>query len=277
MPFVRVALQLVAISVISAVSVGVARAYGPTGHRIVGTIAQSYLCPRAQTAIDDLLQGESLADAGLWADRIRGDPDWRRAGPWHYVNVPDDAPIERASGGARGDVLQATTRFRAELADAYVPRQRRAEALRFLVHFVADIHQPLHVGRAEDRGGNEITVLLGGKRSNLHALWDAQALLKADRRTRDYRVADQARAIRALTEGEVAMLQRASMLEWARESQQLRPYVYHFTPSPGDGPFRPDVAYLNGAREITMLRLSQAGVRLAGVLNGLYCAGSEGP
>ena len=155
--------------------------------------------------------------------------------------------------------------------------QRRAEALRFLVHFVADVHQPLHVGRAADRGGNEIPVYLGGKRSNLHGLWDAQALLKADRRTRDYRVADQASAIRALTESDVAALQRAPVLEWARESQQLRPYVYHFTPASGDGPFRPDVAYLDGAREISMLRLSQAGVRLAGVLNGLYCASSATP
>jgi len=277
MPFVRVLLQLVAISVISAVYAGVAHAYGPTGHRIVGAIAQSYLCPRAQTAIDDLLQGESLADAGLWADRIRGDPGWRHADPWHYVNVADDAPIEQAGGGDRGDVLQAIARFRAELADATLSRRRRVEALRFLVHFVADVHQPLHVGRATDRGGNEITVLLGGERSNLHRLWDAQALLKADRRTRNYRVADQAGAIMALTEGDVAALQRSSELEWARESQQLRLYVYRFTPEAGDRPFRPDIAYLDGAREISMLRLSQAGVRLAGVLNGLYCPRSDAP
>jgi len=256
---------------------GFAHAYGTTGHRIVGTIARSYLCPRAQTAVDDLLQGESLADAGLWADRIRGDPKWRHAGPWHYVNVADDVPVEQASGGDRGDVLQAIARFRAELADASLARQRRAEALRFVVHFVADVHQPLHVGRAADRGGNEITVLLGGQRSNLHRLWDAQALLKADRRTSDYRVADQASAIRALTEGDVAVLQWAPVLEWARESQLLRPDVYRFTPVPGQDPFRPDVAYLDGAREISMLRLSQAGVRLAGLLNGLYCVSAGAP
>lgn len=253
------------------------QAYGPTGHRIVGTIAESYLCSRAATAIDALLDGESLADAGLWADRIRGDPEWRHASPWHYVNVADDAPVESASGGDRGDVLQAIARFRAELADSAVSDRHRAEALRFLVHFVADVHQPLHVGRAEDRGGNGIAVVLGSKRSTLHGLWDAQALLKADRRTRDYRVADQALAIRTLTAGDVAGLQRAPVIEWARESQQLRPNVYQFTPDPDGGPFRPDAAYLAAAREITLLRLGQAAVRLAGLLNGVYCEAQHAP
>lgn len=252
-----------------------AQAYGPTGHRVVGIIADSYLCDRAQQEVGQLLDGESLAAAGLWADRIRDDPDWRHAGPWHYVNVADDVPIESASGGERGDVLQAIERFRAELGDSAVSPEHRADALRFLVHLVADVHQPLHVGRSGDRGGNAIDVVLGSTRSNLHQLWDGQALLKADRRTHGYRVAEQARAIRALTAHDVAALQQAPVIEWARESQRLRGRVYGFAPSPG-APFRPDAAYLALARETTMLRLSQAGVRLAGLLNALYCGPSGG-
>jgi hypothetical protein len=242
-------------------------------------IAAADLCPEAEVAVTSLLDDESLADAGLWADRIRGDPSWRRAAPWHYVNVADDAPIESASGGDRGDVLQAIARFRRELTDAQLPAARRAEALRFLVHFVADVHQPLHVGRADDRGGNRIAVALDGKRSNLHQLWDGQALLRADRVEHDYPVADQARAIRALADAEVPQPAPALApeLSWARESQQLRHLVYAGVPRPGEAAFEPDAAYLATAREITLSRLSYAAARLAGVLNAAWCSSPEVP
>jgi len=252
-------------------------AYGPTGHRIVGAIAESYLCAEAATEVRSMLAGESLAEAGLWADRIRGNPDWRYTSPWHYLNVPDDAPIERAGGGDRGDVLWAIGRFRAELADSSVSPRHRAEALRFLAHFIGDVHQPLHVGREEDRGGNEVDVMLGSKRTNLHALWDAQALLKADRRSVGYRVEGQTEAILQLTENDVPRLQRTPARVWARESQYLRPYVYAFRASSSRRGFRPDADYLALARELSKLRLSQAGVRLAGELNQLFCPGGQGP
>ena len=277
MPSVRVLLQLVAISVLSAVLTSAARAYGPTGHRIVGAIAESYLCSVASDEVRVLLGGESLADAGVWADRIRSDPGWRHTSAWHYINVPDRGRIERASGGDRGDVLWAIARFRAELSDPSVAPRHRAEALRFLVHFIGDVHQPLHVGRSDDRGGNEITVMLGGKRTNLHALWDAQALLKADRRSVGYRVNGQAEALRGLTEPDIARLQRTPARVWARESQYLRPYVYAFEPRAYGGTFRPDTEYLARARELSKLRLSQAGVRLAGTLNEIYCPSRPSP
>jgi len=253
------------------VFVGAVQAYGPTGHRLVGQIAAADLCPEAEVAVASLLDGESLADAGLWADRIRSNPSWRHASPWHYVNVADDAPIETATGGARGDVLQAIARFRQEMTDDGLSAAKRAEALRFLVHFVADVHQPLHVGRADDRGGNRIAVTLTGKRSNLHQLWDGQALLRADRVEQGYRVADQARAIRARAGPDYVKLQRAPVLAWAREAQQLRPLVYAGVPRPGEPAFEPDAAYLDKAREITLSRLSRAAVRLAGVLNAAWC------
>ncbi|MFW2404060.1 MAG: S1/P1 nuclease [Gammaproteobacteria bacterium] len=252
-------------------------AYGPTGHRIIGEIAEAYLCADAATEIRLMLGGESLADAGLWADRIRGNPDWRYTSPWHYLNVGDHAPIERASGRDRGDVLWAIRRFRAEFADRSVSPRHRAEALRFLVHFIGDVHQPLHVGREDDRGGNEITVMLGGKRTNLHALWDAQALLKADRRSNGYSVAGQTEAVRRLTMNQRPRLQRTPARVWARESQYLRPYVYANRAISTGRTFRPDADYLAFARELSKLRLSQAGVRLAGELNQVFCPGGRAP
>ena len=277
MPVMRAGLQHFSGFVLIVAFSAAAHGFGPTGHRIVGAVAAGYLCSEARETVAGLLAGQSLANAGLWPDRIRGDPAWRHSAPWHYVNVPDGVPIEQASGGERGDILQAIGRFSAELADESLPAGQRAEALRFLAHFVADVHQPLHVGRADDRGGNDIAVSVAGKRSNLHRVWDAEVLLRADRQARGIDDAAQVDIVRALTADRVAELQADAVLEWARESWALRHNVYAYSePEPARGVVLGE-AYLGRAREISMLRLSAAGVRLAGLLNGLFCPVPEGP
>ena len=159
-----------------------AAAFGPAGHRIAGLLAEPALCPAARREVEALGRGESLAELGLWADGIREQPEWRQSAPWHYLNVAD-APGPAAAAAIRafrhppeGDVLAAIERFRAELADRGRPEAQRAAALKFLVHFVVDLHQPLHVGRAEDRGGNTIDVVYGETVVSLHGFWDADVL-----------------------------------------------------------------------------------------------------
>jgi hypothetical protein len=277
MPVMRIALQHIIAAVVLMLLSTYTQAFGPTGHRIVGTIAESWLCPAALRETERLLGDQSLAEAGLWPDWIRGDRQWRHTSPWHYVNVADDVPMEQASGGDRGDVLQAIERFRGELADPQISDEGRAQALRFLAHFVADVHQPLHVGLAEDRGGNSIAVRVDGRSSNLHRVWDAEALLREDRRRHEYGDEEQTEALRALTAPERAALQASSVLDWAAESRDFRSYVYNYPPPPAGAKAELDTAYLDGAGEITRLRLSRAGVRLAGLLNVLYCPADELP
>ena len=148
--------------------------------------------------IAPLLEGSSLANAGVWADTIRDDPAWAHTRPWHFINVGDDEPLSRAMRNPQGNVLTAIEQSERDLVNQALPRERRAVALRFLVHFVADVHQPLHVGRAEDRGGNDIEVRWGEDRLTLHEFWDARGLLeseglrpkdlgRADRRPGDWR------------------------------------------------------------------------------------------
>lgn len=276
MPTMRESLQYFSVFILTVAVNATAQAYGPTGHRIVGAIAAGYLCSDARATVASLLAGQSLAQAGLWPDTIRGERAWRHTAPWHYVNVADDVPIGRASGGERGDVLQALARFRAELADASRPLEQRVNALRFLAHFVADVHQPLHVGRADDRGGNEIAVSVAGRRSNLHRVWDAEALLRADRQARGSDYAAQVDAVRALTASRVAELQADAVLDWARESRAERHNVYAYSAPEAARAVVLDEVYLARAGRISMLRLSAAGVRLAGVLNGLFCPPAEG-
>ena len=245
-------------------------AYGAKAHRIVGYIADRYLCVETRQAIAPFMGKYSLAETGLWADRIRSNRQWDYARPWHYINVPDDIAIADRQIATDGDVLVAIERFRAELADPELGFEQHQIAFRFLVHLVADIHQPLHVGRRADLGGNKIKVTVAGQKTNLHAYWDSFAL--EQNRTGPYvyaaRLAN--RDFRS-----VAQWGASGPLQWAEESKLFRSEVYAFESDPitGYGVLAP--AYQAAAIEIIDLRLSQAGVRLAAILNGVYCSTEE--
>jgi len=230
-------------------------------------MAEYRLCDDARREIDRLLDGGSLGKAGRWPDWIRSRPEWKHTRPWHYINVGDREPIATVAGD---NVLYAIDRFRRELADRTLPLSRRAEALRFLAHFIADVHQPLHVGRRGDRGGNEISVRLEDRRTNLHAVWDGEFLLR--RAARNYAGDRQARALMALTAHQIEQLEADGPADWARESQALRPEVYAFEAPAAGSALVLDGVYLDRALELINMRLAEAGVRLAGQLNDIFCA-----
>ncbi len=264
-----------------------AMAFGPTGHRVAGYIASRLLCPQTRVALEPLLHGMTLAEAGLWPDTIRRAPEWAHTRPWHYINVADHGSLERAARRSPDNVLAALARFEAELKDPALGRRQRGIALRFVAHLVVDIHQPLHVGRAGDRGGNLLAVRLAGRESNLHAVWDGELLRltgagppraapeAAPKAAPEAAPEQWARSVPLPPPAAMAQWQRASPLAWARESQALRPLVYGFPaagPTPGSGPVSLSPAYLERARTVVDERLVQAGVRLAGRLNTLFGA-----
>lgn len=241
-------------------------AFGPTGHLIAGRVAETHLCPAAARRLSPLLGGWSLATAGLWPDIIRSDPAWEHSRSWHYLNVDDRTSISRVAASSGDNVLAALARFESQLGDAGLPLRQRQEALRFVVHFVADIHQPLHVGRADDRGGNLQPVRLpgSGKPGNLHAVWDGELLLSGE--------AEAPWTAARYSAGPWAYTHPAA---WAEESRSLRGQVY-------DLPSRPlpelGGAYLDQARRLLRLRLVQAGLRLAVRLNAaMGCPRVEPP
>jgi hypothetical protein len=239
-----------------------AAAYGTQGHLVAGRVAERLLCDSAALEIAQLVPGEDLGEIGLWADRARGNPDYADSGPWHYMNIADDVPIADFVHPPEGDVLWAIRHFSARLADTTLDSGQRAEALRFLVHFVVDIHQPLHVGLEQDRGGNSVRLEFEGESTNLHRFWDTHAIEAAGLPVREY---ERALAAEVVAAGEGTSDDPAV---WAAESRSLRPEVYGFG-RPGREPPR---RYVDGASRITHDRLALAARRLAGTLNAILCS-----
>jgi hypothetical protein len=227
----------------------------------------SGLCERARAEVEGLLGDERLGGASRWPDWIRRDPQWARSRPWHFINVPDNAPVESVFGDPGGDVLWAIEFFGSELSNAGLSAQHRSEALKFLAHFIADVHQPLHVGRAEDRGGNKIDVTVQGRRSNLHKVWDAEYLLGME----GGKLAAKVDRVVRLARSRDAEDWVGDELDWARESQNLRSQVYAFGAPANGQAVALSANYLSNARVISQQRLAQAGVRLGRKLNQILC------
>lgn len=136
-----------------------ASAYGPAGHRLIAISAQARLEPAVLNELETLLGAPGphlLADIASWADEVRGTPQWRHTAPWHYLNFPPGhCRYEAARLCAKGECLvQALLDQTALLADRSASRSQRADALKFVVHLYGDLHQPLHLGYAHDKGGN---------------------------------------------------------------------------------------------------------------------------
>jgi hypothetical protein len=257
------------------------QAFGSNAHLIIGYIAEERVCDSTRMALEPLLDGYSLAEAGLWADKIRGYSQWDYAKPWHYMNVPDGVAIADARRSAKGDVLAAIQEMDHQLdGPAHNNEQDlkgQADTLRFLVHFIADIHQPLHVGRRDDLGGNKIKVTFEpapGKRpkkSNLHRYWDSDVLNMAVENPQAY-----AADLMTRKQPDLAGWQPGDPLDWATESMAFRGEVYNFQVGEGGVPTRLDAAYRARALEILDQRLVLAGLRLAATLDAHYCIAGEG-
>lgn len=162
-----------------------AHAWSEFGHRLVGELAYRQLTPAVRVQVDALLQGEpdpTLGGVAAWADTIRELPEHEHTRPYHYVRINDPACVFNRARDCRDEacVVGAIQGYAAVLADRTRPRAERAAALKFVVHFVGDVYQPLHSGHRADRGGNEFQISLRGEGANLHSVWDYHVLRSAN-------------------------------------------------------------------------------------------------
>jgi hypothetical protein len=233
------------------------------GHRVVAIIAQANLTPEAKKRVQEILPlGTTLADAAVWPDyegRKVGDLD-----PLHYVSIPDGATgyDQARDCPEKNCMVEALRWFLSSIADENAPVVMRRIALRYVTHLVGDMHQPLHAGRATDRGGTDITVTYRNQITNLHFFWD-QDLVEMEQGSAE-EVAERLGA--SLTEEERLKWQAGDPKQWTDESLVLvRLYAYNL----GESVELSD-EYVERARPIVRTRLVQAGIRLAWLLNAAF-------
>lgn len=240
--------------------------WGFTGHRTIGEIAQRHLSPEAKIAVRNLLGHETMAEASTWADEIRSDNP--ETGSWHFINVPlglnftdFEHQVESTTAGA--NVYKALLSAAHTLKDSKGSQRQKLEALKFIIHFVGDIHQPMHVSRAEDKGGNTIQLGFEGEDTNLHALWDSE-LLNREGLSYD-KLADK---FDHPTPAQVAKWQSDPIIIWAWESYQISSILYGEVAN--DGSTKLDRDYYDKHITIVEMRIEKAGIRLAGLLNKIF-------
>ena len=254
----------------------IAHAWGRYGHAVTGHIADAHLSDDSREAIAQLLGERSLADISAWADQIR--PDWRATAPFHFINGPVDEiePTDAHWHPPQGNAHAAILAYAEVLADEAQSERDRREALKFLVHFIGDLHQPLHAGFAEDRGGNDALILHQGELSNLHRYWDVTIL---NRHAQRYDARQLAAVLQDRHQTELELL-GSPLLDsraWVREA---RGYLFSgLYPLPrqdhGLEGHEQAILIIDQAYEAVWLpvaerQLLRAGLRLAATLNAIF-------
>ncbi|CAM1344075.1 S1/P1 nuclease [Tenacibaculum amylolyticum] len=235
--------------------------WGPTGHRATGEIAERNLTRRAKRKIEKLLQGEGLAFVSTYADEIKSDRNYREFFPWHYVNMPLDGNYETTEKNPKGDLVTGINHCIKVLKDENTSDKDKRFYLKMLVHLIGDLHQPLHIGRKEDKGGNTIQVQWHGRGSNLHRVWDGDMLNEWDMSYMEL-----ANNAKDLTKEEKKAIQKGNVLDWVKETHNLAKEVYGSVKSGDKLRYRYSYKYFPVVRE----QLQKGGLRLAKVLNEIF-------
>jgi len=240
------------------------RAWGPEGHALVARIAEAQLTPAVHARVMAILgPGVSMASISSWPDQIR------RSRPetalWHFIDIPITAPhLDMARDCPKGDcVIAKIEEFRKALADPATPGPARREALLFLIHFIGDMHQPLHCSDNQDRGGNEVHTMFFGQPMNLHSVWDSGLLGRMGKED------ELLPGLSAESMRHEKKLARGTVEDWAEQSHKSAvKVVYGKLPKVGQGQPEPvDQKYEAVADPLIRLQLERAGARLARVLN----------
>ena len=265
-----------------------ALAWGYEGHEVIADIARHFLTPDVAARVDqmlaqdpDTLTGHDMASEATWADVWRG-AGHRETASWHFVDIeltnpdlkgacfgfPPSGP-QASQGPAQDCVVDKINAFSAELSNPATPPAERLLALKYLLHFVGDVHQPLHASDNQDRGGNCVQVSLGGSRTtNLHAYWDTAVVNMWGANP----AAVAATLTAQITPTEETTWRKGDASAWALESYSVsKGHVYTLGSKPrcdaNQSPITLPDGYAGQAKAVAGDQMKKAGVRLARVLN----------
>lgn len=235
--------------------------WSATGHRVVGKIASKHLKSRTKRKLRKLLNNESLAFVSTFADDIKSDKRYDEFYTWHFVNMPLDSNYEASQKSEKGDLVTGINYCIKAIKDDNSSDDDKAFYLKLLIHFIGDMHQPMHVGLLEDKGGNDFKLQWFYSDTNLHSVWDRKMI-----DSYDMSYSELADNTEKLTRKQVKVLQQGSIVDWVNDTHQLTKKVYANV-KPNEN-LRYRYSYDNFKTVRTQLQ--KGGIRLAKVLNDLF-------
>ena len=286
-----------AVVLMSSLTLGISAAYawGQNGHRITAEIGERNLNDKSKSVLRSIIGNETLAELATWPDDIRSDSSWDFSQPWHFLSIDDDEKwvgLKRAPADV-GDVALTLEKLESFLRSPTAKKLQvsgvienkysgektkqaktigKREALAFYVHFIGDIHQPLHVGRRDDFGGNKVEVVWFGEDTNSHKIWDELLIgsLKLS-------FTELATFLNRMSEPDKDKYRGSSYLDWAKESKAIRPQVYDFGKPSRESYYlntvqAPVLGWDYRAKNLPIVKeqLSKGGIRFAEKLNNIF-------
>lgn len=246
-------------------------AWGPTGHRAIGEIAERQLSPEVLAKVKAILEGQTLAQVSTWGDEIKSDPKtYGHTFNWHYMEWPEGKKYDEKT--SNGSLLRSLSEQVMVLKDKVSSQEKKNFALKMLVHLVGDMHMPLHVGTGLDTGATKCEVLYHGERTTLHRVWDEDMI---DRSRLSFTELANFASNR-FSESDKKSWSGGTPLEWAEESKALRGLIYPPHPKTycrDDGQVpeskKPSLGYDYSDKTFVVLqrRIFQGGLRLGQLVN----------
>lgn len=235
-------------------------AWGPVGHYVIGAIAEWQMKSKTVKKVEAILQQQTISGVGVWMDNIRSDKNYNYTNTWHWVTTVDgeyDPTIQEKAG----DAYEAFLRIKGNLKKGGLSPEEERDQLRMLIHIVGDLHQPFHVGKPGDRGGNDVKVSFFNKETNIHAIWDSDLI---EGKKMSY--TEISHELKKRINPEVSKKYNAATpADWLREAAAIRPDMYDI---PENG--RIGYEYIYKHYHHVEERLTAAGIRLAKVLEEIY-------
>ncbi len=235
--------------------------WGQKGHRATAAIATQYLSPKAKKAIKKLLGSETLVIASTYGDEIKSYKEYQKYSSWHYVNIAPGLTYAESEKNAYGDLVKGIETCEEILKSKTSSQEEKIFHLKLLIHFIGDLHQPLHLGQAEDKGGNDFQVRWFNDGTNLHSVWDSKMI-----ESYGMSYSELAENFGSIPKEAIARLETGDLMNWVKEGQDLAQQVYA-TAEVGE---KLGYRYMADHFDLVTQQLQKGGVRLASVLNQIF-------
>ena len=237
-------------------------AWGQVGHDTTCAIAEKHLSRKAKKKIKKILKGKSIVYWANWLDYISHTPEYEYMKTWHYKNINADQTYEEVPPAENGDIITALNEQVSKLKSGKLSEEEEAFALKIVIHLLGDLHQPMHLGRKTDYGGNLITVISFEQEKNLHTVWDEDVVYYAH----SWTYTEWTEQLDRTSKQERKAIEQGTFDDWARETYTLCKEIYANTPEGTEVSYD----YIGKYTPIVEQQLLKAGLRLARVLNEIY-------